>query len=160
MRKYYAFILLALVPGKAAATDATTTMGISVTVLNACLVSATNMAFGSYDPTSASPKDTTSTITVTCTPGTVFNIGLNAGSTGGATVSTRQMLNGATPLNYGLYSNTGRSTNWGNSVGSDTVSQTASTILPSAFTVYGRIPVGQSVAAGNYADTVTVTVSY
>lgn len=135
-------------------------MGVSATVLNACLVTATNMAFGSYNPTSATPTDATSTINVTCTPGTSFNVGLNAGSTGGATVSTRQMLNGATPLSYELYSNAGRSTNWGNTPGTDTVAQTASTILPISFTVYGRIPQQQSVGAGSYTDTVTVTVSY
>ncbi|GAY22528.1 spore coat U domain-containing protein [Sphingobium fuliginis] len=160
MRKYCALFLLGLLPNAAMATDATTTMGVSATVLNVCLVSATNMAFGSYDPTSASPTDATSTINVTCTPGTLFNIGLNAGSAVGATVSTRKMLSGANPLGYALYSNSGRSTNWGNSVGSDTVAQTASTILPAAFTVYGRIPAQQSVAAGSYTDTVTITVSY
>jgi spore coat protein U-like protein len=70
------------------------------------------------------------------------------------------MLNGATPLSYALYSNAGRSTNWGNTPGTDTVAQTASTILPISFTVYGRIPQQQSVGAGSYTDTVTVTVSY
>src|SRR5690349_8461784 len=99
-------------PTMAWATDATTTMGVSATVLNACLVTATNMAFGNYDPTSSSATDATSNINVTCTPGTLYNVGLNAGSTAGATVTTRKMLNGVTPLNYSLYSNSGRSTNW------------------------------------------------
>ncbi|MFC4594333.1 spore coat U domain-containing protein [Sphingobium tyrosinilyticum] len=151
---------MVLLPYEAWATETTTTMGVSATVLNACLVTATNMAFGTYNPTSTTPTDSTSTINVTCTPGTMFNIGLNAGSTGGATVTTRQMLNGVTPLSYSLYSNGGRSTNWGNTPGSDTVSQTASTILPMSFTVYGRIPQQQDVGAGTYTDTVTVTVSY
>ncbi len=159
---YRSFIILTIVvvPNTAWATDSTTTMGVSATVLNACLVTATNMAFGSYNPTSSTPTDATSTINVTCTPGTSFNVGLNAGSTGGATVSTRQMLNGATPLGYALYSNAGRSTNWGNTPGTDTVAQTASTILPISFTVYGRISPQQDVGAGSYTDTVTVTVSY
>lgn len=160
MRRIGALFVLVLVPGTAWATDATTTMGVSATVLNACLVSATNMAFGTYDPTSSVPTDATSSISVTCTPGTLFNVGLNAGTTGGATVTTRQMLKGASPLSYSLYSNAGRSTNWGNTSGTDTVAQTATGILPMSFTVYGRIPAQQSVAAGNYTDTVTVTVSY
>ncbi|WP_234703203.1 spore coat U domain-containing protein [Sphingobium chlorophenolicum] len=147
-------------PGTAKAADATTTMGVSATVLNVCLVSATNMAFGTYDPTSSVPTDATSSVSVTCTPGTLFNVGLNAGATGGATVTTRQMLKGASPLNYSLYSNAGRTTNWGNTSGSDTVSQTSAGITPMAFTVYGRIPAQQSAASGNYTDTITVTVSY
>lgn len=155
-----AFVIGCISSNPAFATDATTTMGVSAIVLNACLVSATDMAFGSYNPTSSTPTDATSSIIVTCTPGTLYNVGLNAGTTAGATVSTRKMLNGAAPLNYSLYSNSGRSTNWGNSSGSDTVSQTASSIVPATFTVYGRVPAQQSVAAGAYTDTVTVTVSY
>ncbi|UZW53838.1 spore coat U domain-containing protein [Sphingobium sp. JS3065] len=160
MRKIGALIILFLVPGTARAADATTTMGVSATVLNACLVSATNMAFGNYDPTSSVPTDATSSISVTCTPGTSFNVGLNSGATGGATVTTRQMLNGASPLDYSLYTNAGRSANWGNTPGSDTVAQTASGITPMSFTVYGRIPAQQSAVSGSYTDTVTVTVSY
>ena len=160
MYKFWAAFAAIAMPNMAWATDATTTMGVSATVLNACLVTATNMAFGNYDPTSSSATDATSNINVTCTPGTLYNVGLNAGSTAGATVTTRKMLNGVTPLNYSLYSNSGRSTNWGNTPGSDTISQTASTIVPTSFTVYGRIPAQQSAAAGSYSDTVTVTVSY
>lgn len=162
MRKRYvaALIVGCMASSPALATDATTTMGVSAIVLNACLVTATDMAFGSYNPTSSTPTDATSSIIVTCTPGTLYNVGLNAGTTAGTTVSTRKMLNGSALLNYALYSNSGRSVNWGNSPGSDTVSQTSSSIAPAAITVYGRVPAQQSVAAGTYTDTVTVTVSY
>ncbi|HEX7875751.1 MAG TPA: spore coat U domain-containing protein [Sphingobium sp.] len=162
MAKWYlAALIVGCIPSNPAlATDATTPMAVSATVLNACLVTATDMAFGNYNPTSATPTDATSNIIVTCTPGTLYNVGLNAGTAPGATVTTRKMRNGSAPLNYALYSNSGRTTNWGNTVGSDTVSQTASTIAPTTFPVYGEIPAQQSVSAGAYTDIVTVTVSY
>lgn len=146
--------------GAAHAATASSTMGVSATVQNACIVSSSDMAFGNYNPTSASPTDSTTTIDVTCTTGTSFTVGLNAGTTLGATVSTRQMANGTNRLDYALYSDSGRSTNWGNTPGTDTPAASTATTSPSSFTVYGRVPAQQNVPAGAYTDTVTVTVNY
>ncbi|NCU10725.1 MAG: spore coat protein U domain-containing protein [Sphingomonadaceae bacterium] len=144
----------------AQAATAQTTMGISATVLNACIVSATDMAFGTYDPTSASATDSTSSINVTCTIGTSFSVGLNAGSTAGASVTARQMASGSDRLNYALFSDAARTTNWGNTPGTNTPAPTTATALPATLTVYGRIAAQQNVPAGSYTDTVTITVTY
>jgi spore coat protein U-like protein len=149
-----------LVPQAALATNATTTMGISATVLSACVVTANSLAFGNYNPTSATATDATATFDVLCTAGTSYSVGLNAGTKAGATVTTRQMSSGANALSYSLYSDSGRNTNWGNTPGTDTPSPTTAGVLPSTFTVYGRIPAQQNVQAGSYTDTVTITVSY
>ncbi len=93
-----------LLPNVAAASTATTTMGVSANVQSACVVTSNNLSFGNYNPTAASPTDATSTFNVTCTTGTSFTVGLNAGTTSGATVTTRQMANGASSLGYALYS--------------------------------------------------------
>ena len=53
------------------AATATTTFQVTAT----CLISATNLAFGAYTGTQT---DATSTVTVTCTNTTPYNIGLNA----------------------------------------------------------------------------------
>ncbi len=66
---------------------------------------------------------------------------------------------GSNLLNYTLYSNAGRSTVWGQTVGTDTQAATA-TGLPIGYTIYGQIPAQQTVPAGAYADSVTVTVTY
>ena len=147
-------------PQMAMAGSATASMSISATVLSACVVTSNSMAFGGYNPTSATPTDATSTLDVICTAGTNYSVGLNAGTTAGATVLTRQMTSGANVLSYALYSDSSRSTNWGNTPGTDTPAQTTAGVLPSTFTVYGRIPAQQNVQAGSYADTVTITVSY
>ena len=149
-----------LLPGVAAASTATTTMGVSANVHSACVVTSNNLSFGNYNPTTGSPTDATSTFNVTCTTGTSFTVGLNAGATSGATVTTRQMANGASALGYALYSDTARTTNWGNTPGTDTPAATIAGSSASTFTIYGRIPAQQNVAAGAYTDTIIITINY
>lgn len=153
-------IASAILPAAASAQSAQTTMDVSATVVKACVVSATNLAFGNYDPTAAAPTDANSSITVTCTPGTSFTVGLNAGTTSGATVNSRKMASGSNLLGYALYSDAARTTNWGNTPGTDTPAATTAASTASVLTVYGRIPAQQSAAVGSYTDTVTITVSY
>ena len=62
-------------------------------------------------------------------------------------------------MGYRLFSNSGRTTNWGNTVGTDTVAGTGSGAVQS-LTVYGQIPAGQYLRPGNYADTITATITY
>lgn len=150
----------AITPVAASAQTAQTTMDVSATVVEACVVTATNLAFGTYDPTASSPTDASSAITVTCTPGTGFTVGLNAGTTSGATVTSRQMASGSERLGYGLYQDVGRSVNWGNTPGTDTPAAATAGLTPAVLTVYGRVPAQQAAAVGSYADTVTITVSY
>jgi spore coat protein U-like protein len=135
-------------------------MNVSATVQSSCLISASAMAFGSYDPVNASPTNATSSITVTCTTGTSFVVGLSAGSATGATVSARQMSNAAPRLNYSLFTDSSRTSNWGNTPGVDALAPVTATGSPSVITVYGRIAAQQNIPAGSYSDTVTVTVTY
>lgn len=153
-------IFIAGIPAAASAQTAQTTMDVSATVVEACVVTATNLAFGSYDPTAPSPTDAASSVTVTCTPGTGFTVGLNVGTTSGATVTSRQMASGSNRLGYGLYQDAARSVNWGNTPGTDTPAAATADLSPSVLTVYGRVPAQQAVAVGSYTDTVTITVSY
>ncbi len=152
--------LLLPLAGVAEAGTAQTTMGVSATVQNSCMASATPLAFGNYDPVIATPNTATSSITVTCTTGTSFVVGLNPGTAAGATVTTRQMSNAAQRLNYSLFSDVGRTTNWGNTAGVDTPAAVTATGTASVITVYGRIAAQQNVPAGPYSDTVTITVTY
>jgi spore coat protein U-like protein len=66
---------------------------------------------------------------------------------------------GTEVINYSLYSDSGRTTNWGNTVGTDTVAATGNGSAQ-AYTVYGRIPPQTTPAPGTYTDTITVTVTY
>lgn len=148
-------LALGIAPSANAAT-ATTTFAVTATVQAGCTVSAGTLAFGTYTSVVA---NNTSTITVTCTNSTTYNVGLNAGATGGATVTTRQMLNGAAALNYTLFSDAARTKNWGNTVGTDTVAGTGNGAAQ-ALTVYGTVPGAQYPTPGGFGDTVTATVTY
>ncbi len=144
---------------QAYAATATSSIAVTASVLQTCIVSASALAFGNYDPTSATPTDSTTTVLVTCSLSTTYNVGLSAGGGSGASVASRKMTSGGNTLNYSLYTSAARTTVWGNTVGTDTVAGTG-TGLPVSYTVYGRVPAQQSVPGGAYTDTVTVTVTY
>ena len=144
---------------KADALTATTTMNVTATVLSSCSVSATDLAFGNYNPISGSALDGATSISVTCTNGTSYNVGISAGGGAGATIASRKMTNGANTLNYTLYRDSGRTNVWGDTVATDTLLGSGSGAAQ-PIDVYGRIPGGQAAPFGGYTDTVTITVTY
>lgn len=130
-----------------------------------CTVSATAVAFGVYNPFSASPLDTTGTVTVHCF-GFLFE---NANytirfSTGGGAGYARRMSSGSALLSYQLYRNAARTEIWGDGSGGTftiAVNQNYTAEIYINHTVYGRIPASQTtVSPGSYTDTITVTVTY
>lgn len=157
--KPLAVAAVVLLPVAAFPATTSSTLLVNATVTTACIVATLPVAFGSYSPTAGTATTGAGTITVTCTAGTPYKVGLDQGAASGATVTTRKMANGANLLPYGLYQDSGYATNWGNTPGTDTVNKTA-TVTADAITVYGSIPSGATVPAGVYTDTVNVTVSY
>lgn len=152
----------AVVAQPALAQVATSSMTVNSTVTANCIVSTTAVAFGNVDVTAGTNVDGTGTFSVTCTNGTAWAAAANAGSGTGATLATRKMANGTNLLNYALYTDTARTTVWGDAATTATakVSGTGSGSAQSN-TIYGRVASGQtSLPAGVYADTVTVTVTY
>jgi spore coat protein U-like protein len=135
----------------------TTTMTVTAIVQATCLISASALNFGTY---TGSLINAASALTVTCTNTTAFNIGLNAGTATGATVTTRKMTGPASAtMNYALFRDSNRTLNWGNTIGTDTlISQGNGSALQ--YGVYGQIPAGQFPQPGNYADTITATITY
>src|SRR4051812_24970323 len=153
-----AFFLIAAAEKPYAAT-ATSTMTVQMTITASCTVnSASTLNFGTQGVLAVN-VDQTSTVQVTCTNTTPYNIGLDAGTGTGATVATRKMTSGANTVNYTLYSNSTRTTLWGNTVGTDTAAATGNGSAQS-YTVYGRVPPQAAPAPGTYTDTITVTVTY
>ncbi len=151
---------LVAMPAVAIAATATTTFQVTATVISVCTVSATDLAFGNYDASAGVPNDNTSTVSVTCSNGSPYTVALDAGTGTGATVAVRRMSNGGNTLNYSMYTTAGRTTVWGDGTGGTSTQPGTGNGAGQNFTVYGRIPTGQFVTAGNYADTVTATVTY
>src|SRR5574337_2012674 len=71
--------LLAMGSAFAGTSPQTTTFLVSANVIKSCNVSATALAFGTYDPLSATNTTGTSTVSVQCTKTTVATIALNGG---------------------------------------------------------------------------------
>jgi spore coat protein U-like protein len=136
---------------------ATTSFTVTAIVQATCILSTTPLAFGTY---AGVLSNSTSTLTMTCTNSTTYNVGLSAGAATGATVTNRSMTGPVSALlGYKLFSNSGRTTNWGNTVGTDTVAGSGSGIAQ-PLTVYGQIPAGQYVRPGSYGDTIVATITY
>lgn len=142
-----------------AATE-TTSFNVTATVISACSVGATDLAFGNYDPLSVLNTDGITTVSVTCSLLTPYNIGVSAGSHGsGVTGRKMKIGSGTDTLNYSLFRDVLRTLNWGVTVGTDTLSGLGTGLaVPSV--VYGRIASGQNAPIGAYSDTVTVTLTY
>jgi len=144
------------------AATSTTTFQVTATVSPACTIAATNHDFGTYAP--SSPTDNingTNTVTATCTLGVLYDIGLDAGIGAGATVTNRKMTRsgGTETLAYSLYQAADRLVVLGNTLLVDVISGLG-TGLAIPHTVFGKIPAGQNVPAGNYVDTVTATINF
>lgn len=154
-------LLVASVPAVAATKQ--TTMGVSASVAANCLVTAEPLSFGSYDGTVQ--KSSTSDLTVRCSNGTPYTVKLNSGLTG--SFSQRLLTSGSNSLEYNLYTTSAFSSVWGDGT-SDTATDGATgagLALGSAIThtVHGLLPNtdnNQNAPAGNYSDTITVTVEY
>jgi spore coat protein U-like protein len=120
----------------------------------------THVNFGNYDVADLIPKDAIGSITINCDKRTIVTISLNRGAFS-PNFSNRYMkhltLNDL--LSYNLYTNVSRTTIWGDGTGgSSTLTIEVKNNRPSTATIYGRITPNQNVSAGNYSDTVTITI--
>jgi spore coat protein U-like protein len=151
---------LSLIGGVAQATTTNTTFQVQLTITAECVInSAGTLDFGSKGVINAN-VDATSSIKVQCTNTTPFDIGLDAGQGSGADTTTRLMTGpNSETVAYKMYSNAGHTTNWGNTVSTDTVTS-AGTGAEQTFTVYGRVAPQTTSRPGAYSDTVQVTVTY
>ena len=157
-------LMLGMLPGaglRAQENATQTTFQVKARVQAVCEVTATDLDFGTYTSKAGTRLEGQTLLRATCTPGTTYNIGLNEGTTAGASITARAMkpATGTQNLSYQLYSDTSRSTIWGNTSGTDTVTGSG-TGLAVDHTVFGAIPAAQVVPAGDYSDTITVRVYY
>lgn len=142
---------------------------VTASVASSCTVSATDIAFGAYDPADANattPATANGTVNVRCTRGTstaVATLGQGLSPAAGSTCASplRQMSDGGETLRYDIYQDAARSTPWGcDASNSQAIPTFASSLTPVQLTTYGSIPAGQDVSIGNYADTVQVSIDF
>ena len=147
-------------PQTANAGTTSATMAVAATVLQTCTVAATPMLFGNVAP-GTGDIDTSSQLTLVCTPNATYDILLNNG--GHASSGQRHLAatSGTELVPYNLFQDSNRTQPWGNTVGTNTKAGAAGTTGNASYPVYGRIPASAAaVTAGAYSDTVTVTVNF
>ena len=132
-----------------------------------CSVSATGLRFGNFDPISTTPTSSTSQLRLSCwTTGSpelvTYTVALSSGLSGNYGI--RLMLGAGDQLAYNLYSDNAHTTVWGDGTGgSSTVSGSMKATRRrqrTDLTVYGQITPQQLIRAGNYSDSIVVTVTY
>lgn len=127
----------------------------------ACNISTSGISFGSYNVFNPAPVNTIGTITISCTLLTILTTTEIGPSTNSGGFNPRQMKHSSQSdrLNYNLFTNSSRTTIWGNGTGGTaTITCTVLLSLPCTLTVYAQIPALQNVSVGSYSDTVTITV--
>jgi spore coat protein U-like protein len=129
-----------------------------------CNVSTTPVTFGSYDVFSSSPLDNRSTITVNCDespPPTVAITIRQSTNSGSFDPRAMKLATGSEQILYNLYTDSTRTTIWGDSSGSTAImSRKVRKNKSEVFTAYGRIFPLQDVSVGNYNETLTVTINW
>jgi spore coat protein U-like protein len=137
--------------GKAASTTGVLTATANINA--SCTVSGNTMAFGTYTGTQI---DQTGIITANCTPGTSYTIAMTTAQTGGNYVMNTSPV--VDPLNYKLYTNTGRTTEI--VAGTQIETNGHGNGNNQNTTVYGRLPGAQVASIGAYSGTTTFTLTY
>ena len=140
---------------------ATRTMPVFVNVSNACRLATNTLNFGLVT-TNVKTVRASTTMTVTCTPGTIYTVGIDNGQNYDLTAASRQMHNNQANgvvfyAPYQLYRDALYSLPWGTGVtgGATGVLLTGSQTL----TVYGEAQL-KNVKSSGYIDTVTVVLDF
>jgi len=138
-----------------------------------CTISASGVNFGTYDPLSSQPDDSTASVTVTCNhvpPGNTsvsYTVAVSNGMTG-TSATTRAMSSGTSRLGYNVFNDAGRSQVLGTGTGGTIVARGSMSVGPGngnrsrsvTHTFYGRVPQGLDPTPGAYNDTLVLTLTY
>ena len=145
--------------GSAAASTTTGQMAVSMTIVGSCALSVANMAFGIY---TGALVNGSSTLTVTCTNTTTYQISADNGQNSAFIgVWAKYMLGPSnSKLRYHIYTDAARTVEWNNTPGTHEFSGTG-TGAAQPIIFYGAIGLGSYTSVpGNYSDTVTATITF
>lgn len=134
---------------------------VSMKIVANCTIGAAPLDFGQSHGVLASVISANTTISVTCTNTTPYNLGLNAGTGAGSSGTSRTMSGtGANTgtVQFNLFQTAG-AVPWGDTQGSNTVGGTG-TGSAITHTVYGQVPVQATPTPDSYKSTITATVYF
>jgi len=136
-----------------------------------CTISvAGGVAFGVYNPFSATPTYSNGTVSASCTlvsgPATTVNLVSSYTTGASGSYNPRTLVSGAHVLDYNLYYDAGYTEIRGNGTGGSQTGGATFTLTTAAptqstsDTMYGRMPAGQNAKVGTYSDSIMVTITY
>ena len=137
-----------------------------------CTVTAVGVNFGVYDPYVTAPDDSVGEITVTCNhlsgPAIQVRYTVTLSTGGGGTYAQRRLSAGPALLGYNLWTDSARSSIWGNGSAGTVIVTGSLKVGPGAgngvrtavHPIYGRIPALQDAAEGDYLDSIVATLTY
>ena len=137
------------IAGQTTASTADATFKVKIEIVSTCSISTTDIDFGKVD--SGAGGDKKGTLNVTCTSQTPYKVGLSGS---GKMTNTDDLTSS---IDYKLFQESSDDTEWDNK--SNLYSATGSgdvQTIPVVAKLFGST----NVRAGNYADTVTATVTY
>ena len=154
-------LALAAISSQAFAGTATGTFQATATLSSSCLVSATNVNFGTITPAATGTTAATGTISSTCSKNIPYTLSINAGS---GTFATRTMGGAASgntdKLNYNLYTEVAATNIWGDGTASTVKVSLTGTGASQSSTVFGQLPLNQYLKPDTYTDNLSVTLAY
>lgn len=145
----------------------TTTLTVNLTVSNDCTITTPNIAFGSAPVVSGFAPVTGQTISLTCTKGSTYTVGLGDGQNAISVGGRRRMTSGSNVLAYDIFKGAG-TTRWG-SVGAARRASSDAEVNPTTgqavgaqiFNYNAKIYTDQTTPpAGTYLDNVVLDVGF
>jgi spore coat protein U-like protein len=145
------------------AATATGSFDVQITIQETCVTTSasgsTVLNFGTQTLLNAN-VDASVNLSVQCSSGTDYDVSLDNGlNTSRRMDSTSGAGVGANIVDYELYTDSGRTTVWPTTAGTAPYPYTG-TGAAQSIPVYGRVPTQTTPPAGNYYDTVGITVTY
>lgn len=125
------------------------------------VASVSSVSFGPYNVFATTPNNNgIGSLTLHCQGGggkETFDVTLSTGQSN--SYALRMMMSGGDLLNYNLYTSATRTRVWGDGTGISSVMM-AGRNTTTTLNLFGKIPAGQDVAVGTYADNITATVNF
>jgi spore coat protein U-like protein len=156
---YGFYTLLAPTCASLTTSDGTFPFTASATVVNNCLISATDVSFGAAGLLTSSLVATGS-ISARCTNSDAFRISLNGGASGNVAARALQRQGGGGTVNYQLYTDSAYSIPWGDGTAGTNMVTGTGTGNAQSINVYGQVPVQTTPTPGNYSDSITATIEF
>jgi spore coat protein U-like protein len=150
-------VMACAVPAYAGRT--TNTMRTDLTVYSGCSLKTRPLMFVTPNALVNVVVDSTTTVTVKCTPNTAFTVDIDKGQHPNGI--NRRMYSAQTNsyIAYDVYRDSPRTNVWGTGQLKN-VSGNSGSGAPLDLLIYGRIPLSTKIKAGDYIDTLVVTLNF